>query len=418
MPQTAPACATFRVTPVLPAKGPLPEVPYRDAVEALLAPTPTETERELIENFRSRGVTFPQPARPASRPVEACTRYHGRLVADVVYHPFLAAVDKAFARHHPLCLSPDAVWLVICQGVANHVNAFAERLRHRFVSHEGRRTIEVRRDDFVKGSPENPWAEVIEEITGHVRRQVGPAADLFIPDFSTTGPVERVAAGVTLLEGVQAYYQFVVRVRCGIPSITLEGTTDDWEALADRAKAFAAFGMERWVEILRRILHQFARAAAGDVDTHFWRSIYRLNHECGGSIITGWVRAFFPYLKDLKTGRADVQVREFFDDPWRQSLSTSPDDDGESLEEAELEREESLLQLFDPRRALQFRHAEGPTTESLPSGLSRAPFVLNYLGRPYPMEFLGGFVGVAQNPVTLALRPEIGWAVRESAGPS
>jgi hypothetical protein len=29
------------------------------------------------------------------------------------------------------------------------------------------------------------------------------------------------------------------------------------------------------------------------------------------------------------------------------------------------------------------------------------------------MEFLGGFVGVAQDPATLALRPEIGWAVRE-----
>jgi hypothetical protein len=24
--------------------------------------------------------------------------------------------------HRPLCLSPDAVWLMICQRVANHVN--------------------------------------------------------------------------------------------------------------------------------------------------------------------------------------------------------------------------------------------------------------------------------------------------------
>jgi hypothetical protein len=30
------------------------------------------------------------------------------------------------------------------------------------------------------------------------------------------------------------------------------------------------------------------------------------------------------------------------------------------------------------------------------------------------MEFLGGFVGVAQNRKTLDLRPEIGWAVRET----
>jgi hypothetical protein len=31
------------------------------------------------------------------------------------------------------------------------------------------------------------------------------------------------------------------------------------------------------------------------------------------------------------------------------------------------------------------------------------------------MEFLGGFVGVRQDPGTLALRPEIGWAVRSAS---
>jgi len=31
------------------------------------------------------------------------------------------------------------------------------------------------------------------------------------------------------------------------------------------------------------------------------------------------------------------------------------------------------------------------------------------------MEFSGGFVGVAQDPRTLRLRPEIGWSVRERA---
>ena len=50
----------------------------------------------------------------------------------------------------------------------------------------------------------------------------------------------------------------------------------------------------------------------------------------------------------------------------------------------------------------------------LPGGLSRAPFRWEYLDRTFAMEFLGGFVGVAQDEETLALRPEIGWAVREA----
>ena len=61
------------------------------------------------------------------------------------------------------------------------------------------------------------------------------------------------------------------------------------------------------------------------------------------------------------------------------------------------------------------REELGPTLEAFPGGLSKAPFRWEYLGRPFDMEFLAGFVGVAQDPETLALRPEIGWAVREAA---
>ena len=32
------------------------------------------------------------------------------------------------------------------------------------------------------------------------------------------------------------------------------------------------------------------------------------------------------------------------------------------------------------------------------------------------MELVAGFVGMAQNPETLAIRPEIGWAVRDRRG--
>ena len=56
----------------------------------------------------------------------------------------------------------------------------------------------------------------------------------------------------------------------------------------------------------------------------------------------------------------------------------------------------------------------GPRLADLPSGLSKAPFRWNYLDRSFDMEFLGGFVGVAQDQETLTLRPEIGWAVREA----
>ena len=57
----------------------------------------------------------------------------------------------------------------------------------------------------------------------------------------------------------------------------------------------------------------------------------------------------------------------------------------------------------------------GASPSSFPLGLARAPFDWMYYEEQFDMEFLGGFVGVAQDPDTLALRPEIGWAVRQKA---
>jgi hypothetical protein len=383
---------TFEVSDVVRATSPLPEVPYKQAVEALLTMVFPEHQRRIIKEMARRGFSKAVPEAPPPRSVEACARYHGRLLGGVQYHPVVAAVHLAFMDHRPLILSPDILWLMICQAVANHVNAHAEELRPRMVRHRGKVRIDVRRDDFVKGSPENPWPEVFAEFSEKVREHVGPAIELFLPSFSTTGPADRAAAEVVLLEAMRSFFHFALHSRCGIPAITLEGTPQDWETLADRAEAFADFGLEAWIGVLRPILRQFVRASQGDVDSSFWRSLYKLNGQSGGPVITGWITALFPYLKHYRTGEASVPVEEFFGEGPR------------SLEEM-LYPGEGRRTNFDP----------GPTNEGLPGGLSKAPFRWEYLDRTFPMEFLGGFVGVAQDEGTLALRPEIGWAVREAA---
>ena len=58
-------------------------------------------------------------------------------------HPLLGAVGRAFADHRPLVLSPDAVWLTIAQGVAQHIRLHAEELRPLLVNHTGRKRLEV-----------------------------------------------------------------------------------------------------------------------------------------------------------------------------------------------------------------------------------------------------------------------------------
>ncbi len=318
--------------------------------------------------------------------IEACSRDSGRLVANVAKHPVIEALHLSFAGHRPLCLSPDMVWLLICQGVAQHLNLHAERLRSKIVQHAGKQPIEVRRDDFIKASLENPWGEVVDELCMRVKEHIGSVHDLFKPHFSTTGPTERIAAEIVLLDAVQNYFEYRLHTLCGIPTITLEGTIADWQALADRAEMFAQFDLDWWLTGLRPILHELIETAKGSVQRTFWKSIFKYESASGGDVITGWIVAFFPYLMD-EQGHPTIK------NPW-------------------LAEGSKVLQML-PDAVNRDQLLDGPRLEGFPSGLSRTPFTWFYLWQKFKMELLAGFVGVAQDATTLTLRPEIGWAVRQ-----
>ena len=101
--------------------------------------------------------------------IEACSHYGDRVVPSE-YHPFVAAVHSAYAEHRPLVLSPDMFWLLVAQGFANHVNVNAEAMRHHFVQFEGKKKVVIRRDQFIKGSPENDWARCLQRVRRQARR--------------------------------------------------------------------------------------------------------------------------------------------------------------------------------------------------------------------------------------------------------
>ena len=401
--------STFEVSAVDRATEPLPEVPYYQAIASLLS-QPLRHKKQRLQEEIAQFDRFPANEKSATkewltqfkqhlaaieaseaattRSIEACSRYHGRLVADVFAHPVIVALHRGFMQHRPLCLSPDMIWLLICQGVAHHVNVHAESLRPQFVRHRGKGRIEVRRDDFIKGSPENPWDEVIDEFSIRLREHIGPTHDLFVPRFSTTGPTERIAAEIVLLDAMQCHFEYVLRTLCGIPAITLEGTAEDWQALADRAEAFAKFDLEWWLTPLQPILQEFVATARGEGRRPFWESIYKFRSFSGGAAVTGWIAAFFPYFKDEQGNPTEKN-------PW--------------LAEGGPKLKLLLAGKWDPERF----DRSGPSPGAFSSGLARAPFVWKYLEQEFDMEFLGGFVGVAQEPATLALRPEIGWAIRQ-----
>jgi hypothetical protein len=354
--------STTRTGPAVPSTD-RPRVTF--AVHPVAPATEPKKECRLHEAVR----------RTLDSDVESCSDYHATVVAGIGYQPLLAAVYVAYAEHRPLVLTPDAVWLTIAQGVAHHMAVHGERLRPRFVAHQGRLELAFECRGWVDGSPENPWPQAFASWAGQFRDHVGPAThDLLVPDFSTTGPVERAVGQVVLMDVFERYFHYRMYCVCGVPTVTLEGTPADWDRLRDKAAGLRPFDLDWWLAALLPVCDQFPRAARGDVDLPHWRDICKLEDAYGGHMINGWVANLFPY------------VRSFINGPCRRR-NPALDGDGSGFQ-----------------------------TFVAPPGLSRVPFTWRNLvsGRERRMEAVGGLVGVSQDPATLALRPAVGWAVREA----
>lgn len=252
---------TFGVDDVVPATEPLPTQPLHE--------------------------TFPEALAIGGDPALAVLRPDG-------VHPLLDAVGRAFAEHRPLVLSPDAVWLTIAQGVAQHIRLHAEELRPQLVSHPGRKRLEVVLAGTMPEDAED-WCDLVATFDKLLAAEVRDT-DLFACDFSTSTDVERTAGRIVALDAYSSYFSLWLVFVCGIPSVTLTGTVEDWRKIRARVDAIAGFGLQRWCRSLAPIADQFVLAAQGTADIAFWQRIYSPADAYGGDVITGWVARLYPYL--------------------------------------------------------------------------------------------------------------------------
>lgn len=292
---------------------------------------------------------------------------------------FFQTMVQAYAEHRPVVISPDMIWLLICQGFSHHINMNPERYRERLVSHEGKKELVV---EF--NSPNDPTPDergiIIEGFTKQVAENThNGLVSTLIADYSTTGAVEAIASRITLLDAVKPFFEFVVHhCICGIPFITLKGTAEDWEKMIGKVKQLTKFDLEWWTDELIPILQEFVDTANGRPKASFWKSIVKtwrpeqlrgkgcIHEGPPPSTVNGWVLKFFPYNRD---GRTPEKVLI----------------------------DETML----------------PETVSVPFKYRLFDSSGNLI-KETPMEMTAGFIGIEEDHETYALTPKIAWFISES----
>ena len=285
------------------------------------------------------------------------------------YHSFFQGMYQAYADHRPFVLSPDMIWFLISQGFARHINANQEAMRDYIVDFSGKQSLIVKTDKQLE-DPTLSWNEIFPQFTEQIKKQVGNSlVETLTCNFSTTTPLEKIASEITIMESVKPYFEFIViRIVCGIPEITLEGTPEDWEKVLDKARRLKEYKLEWWISELEPLLEEFVKASKGEVNKDFWRNMFKYHSQKkygAPDIIDGWIVKFFPYDKN---GRRN-----------------------------NLKQLEGGNSLPDEIVKVDLKYLE----------------VRNDTIIETPLELWSGFIGLQQNKDNFALRPQISWMIRK-----
>jgi len=272
----------------------------------------------------------------------------------------------AYACHYSLIMTPDDIWTCVIQALAIHINENSEKMRHHFVNHEGKKEIEVVRNMFTKGQW-NPWENVFDEFGENIKNLTDSDIHALVcAKYSTTQPIHTAVYNVSLMATMKDYFTYVVSTKCGIPSITIKGTLDDWKTMRTRAERILKFDFEWWSDDLLSFIDEFISVKQGKINLSFWQNFCKeRSMGSGTNLISGNINMLFPYLKD-------------YHEKYYKNLDF-----------------------------------QGVSLDSFPNSMVIVPFIWRYYSDVFDMEFQAGTVGVSQNVKTGAVSVAYGWVVDE-----
>lgn len=292
---------------------------------------------------------------------------------------FFKTVVRAYAEHRPLVLSPDMIWVLISQGFARYVNAHPEQLRDQLVNHSGKMDLVVQSDkDLLSGDAD--WQKLMADFTAQINDAAkGDIAKTITADFTTTGITERITSQITLMETMKSYFDYVVHyIACGIPSVTLTGTPQDWQKVLEKTQQLQKYAVGPWTKRLVPILTEFVKASEGKANQAFWQSMvkkHRVDKLAGGGCdfreptkLDGWILKFFP------------------------------DENGQTPDQVPHTHKMPSERVYVDFKYKVISPADGTVLTDI------------------PMQLVAGFIGTEVDTLTHALTPKMGWVVRQMEG--
>lgn len=126
---------------------------------------------------------------------------------------FVGSAYAAYNHHCHLVISPDSVWIAITTALASYINNNPERMRNTFVSHEGKKLLEVVGGGSLMTANYDWYIEKLVEMVDHETKD--DIKDWIECSFSTTTPVIKTVSKLVVMGAMKNYFDYKMTMKCG-----------------------------------------------------------------------------------------------------------------------------------------------------------------------------------------------------------
>ena len=300
-------------------------------------------------------------------------------------HPILEGYYQSYAKHIPVTVSPDILWMLIVQGFGRHIDQNAEKLRNKFVDFDGQKALIVGGDEWtIEEITREGWESTFAAFVELIKRNAGDSmVKIITPTFSTTTPTIQVSSQIAIMSCFKNYFKYIrLYGGCGFPYINLQGTLKDYEELKSKVEKLKGFDIDDWIMELIIIIDKIIETKKGKVDVDFWKNMIKnketMEPRGSGALtkvenIDGWLLNFYPYYK--------------VDDVFKKC--------------------EKLVRKADFNKPLDVKNLK-----NIPEEMVEVPLIMHHkiTGKDTELTIKTGFLGMIQEKNGLA-KPEIGWFI-------
>lgn len=215
---------------------------------------------------------------------------HGNTETSLSNGGFVGLLSACYSQHLPVAIAPHDIWVLLLSEVSKEIAENSDSYRHFFTKSHEKESISVPSGSMT----EMPMSILSQALSEKILFDSG----IIFQHFSTETPIVTQTIEAIFCDMASPFYNYSMFC-CGIPSLQLLGTTEDWEkvlkGITGLVDMFGTTILHNYLQKTLPVLQQFIHASQGQVDVDFWKDIFTQNNVGSGGDLTidGWITKLF-----------------------------------------------------------------------------------------------------------------------------